>query len=168
VLPPDQREAIADTAIALVAAYDKKLAINERSLQLLKKLATNGNTVALSDQLSTILVESGEVWNEVIRPVGMSMLMLIDQRATDENGNFIETSESNPGYVKRLVITKAEKEEFLDWFNKHFPELNDGTPKDKLSEPAETATLYLTAFKGRLCSDEPASLAGNSAMGNQR
>lgn len=85
MLPPDQREAIADTAIALVAAYDKKLAINERSLQLLKKLATNGNTVALSDQLSTILVESGEVWNEVIRPVGMSMLMLIDQRATDEN-----------------------------------------------------------------------------------
>ena len=157
MLPPDQREAIADTAIALVAAYDKKLAINERSLQLLKKLATNGNTVALSDQLSTILVESGEVWNEVIRPVGMSMLMLIDQRATDENGNFIETSESNPGYVKRLVITKAEKEEFLDWFNKHFRELNDGTPKDKLSEPAETATLYLTAFKGRLCSDEPAS-----------
>ena len=56
--------------------------------------------------------------------------------------------------MKRLVITRAQKQAFLDWINKHFPELKDGTPEDKIADPAKTAKLYLTVLDGRVCSDE--------------
>ena len=41
------------------------------------------------------------MWNDLIPPVAMSVLLLIDLRATDENGNFINTPDPNAGFTKR-------------------------------------------------------------------
>ena len=163
-LTPDQRNHISEAAAFMISTYDKKIAINDQVLQLFKKLVGNGNgnMAQFSDQISTLQVKGDQTWGDLVVPVGMSTLLLIDMRATDENGNFIQASDSNPGYVKRLVVTKAQKQELLDRINKDFPELKDGTPEDKIADPAKTATLYLKVFDGRMCSDEPATIpAGN-------
>jgi hypothetical protein len=153
-LTADQRDHISLAATSLIAAFDKKITLNDRAQKLLKKQLVGGDTAEFSDQLSTLQVESGEVWNDLIPPVAMSELLLIDQRPTDENGNFIKTSNPDEGYLKRLVMTKAQKQAFLDWMNEHFPELNNGTPQEKIADPAKTAQMYLKVFEGRKCSDE--------------
>ena len=153
-------------AAALVIAYDKRIAINDRELQVIKKLPSNVNMADLNDRISTLHVESGQVWDDLVPPVGMSALLLMNLRATDENGNLTHTSDLDAGYTERLMITRAQKQAILDWLNEHFPELKDGTPEDKISDAAKTAELYLNFFAGRLCSDEPATSA-NSALGNQ-
>lgn len=163
-LTPDQRKNIATAAAFMVSTYDKKIAINDQVLQLFKKLVGNGNgnMAQFSDQISTLQVEGDQTWGDLVVPVAMSASLLVDLRATDENGNFIQTTDPNVGQTRRLVMTKAQKRALLDWINEHFPELKDGTPEDKIADPAKTATLYLKVFDGRLCSDEPATIpAGN-------
>jgi len=53
-----------------------------------------------------------------------------------------------------LAITKAQKQELLDWANENFTEFKDGTPENKWSDRAKTAHLLFKAFDGRTCSDE--------------
>lgn len=166
-LTPDQREYVTLAATSLIDVYDKKIALNARLLQFLKKFPSYGNIGELSDQLSTMQVESGQVWSDLITPVVVSLMMLVDRRPTDENGNFIKTSDPNIGHTKRSVVTMAQKHTLLGWLNEHFSEFRDGTPEDKISDPAKTAKLYLDFFDGHLCSDEPATPAGNSTVGNQ-
>lgn len=61
----------------------------------------------------------------------------------------------------RLVITKAEKQALADWIDQRFTEFKDGTPEDKISEPAKDARLYLDLFsEGHMCTDEPSTAAG--------
>jgi hypothetical protein len=169
-LTPIQRENITTAATVLTLVYDQKIAFNDRVLELLKRLGSGRlNITELSHQLSTMQIESDQVWRDLVAPVAVSLTMLVDMRATDESGNFIKNSDRNVGYTKRLVITKAQKQALLDRLNQHFPELKDGTPQDKTADPAKTATLYLKAFDGRLCSDEPASTpAGYTGVGNQK
>jgi hypothetical protein len=162
-LTPDQRRHIAKAANVLIAIYDKRISLNERSLPIIKKISINPNRVDVSDPISTMQVESGELWNDLVPTVYMSVLLLIDMRATDANGNFITTSDPNAGYQKRLVITKAEKQALVDWIDQRFTEFKNGTSEDKISEPAKDARLYLDLFsKGHMCSDEPATTAAGN------
>lgn len=108
-LTPDQREYITTAAAVLVLAYDKRIDLDGRMLHLFKELSPDTNMVELSDQLSTMQVESGQAWSDLVRPVFISVALLVDMRATDENGNFIKTSDPNAGQTKRLTVTKAQK-----------------------------------------------------------
>jgi hypothetical protein len=68
--------------------------------------------------------------------------MLIDAKHPDENNK-----------VTRLVITKIERQELLDWTDDHFPEFKK-TPRDDWSDPAKTAHLLFNLLHGRKCADE--------------
>lgn len=147
-----QRENISVAAKFDVQVYDAHIMINQRLLNLLKKPSVT--QIELSDQLSTLQVERGQRWADLVTPTALALGMLVDMRPTDAEGNFIKTTNPNEGETRRLVISQQEKKELLSWANEHFPEFVDGTPENKLSDPAKTAKMYLTFFDGRKCSDE--------------
>jgi hypothetical protein len=150
-----QEENIRTAANFAVMVYDQHIDINRRMLDLLKKMPTNSNPAELSDQISTLQVERGQRWSDLVTPTTMAVMMLVDMRPTDDDGNFIQTTNPEVGHTKRLVITKKQKQELLDWANEHFTEFQDGTPQDQWSDPAKTAKLlYTKVFDGRKCSDE--------------
>jgi hypothetical protein len=149
-----QAENVQTAAQFVVIVYDQHIDINRRMLDLLKKISTSSKPTELSDQISTLQVERGARWADLVTPTTMAVMMLVDMRPTDDDGNFIKTTDPEVGHTKRLVITKKQKQELLDWADEHFPEFKDGTPRDQWSDPAKTATLYMTLFNGRKCSDE--------------
>jgi len=151
---PSQRENIRTAAGFDLVVYDAHIAINDRVLALLKKTSGNINLVELSDQLSTLEVERGQRWADLVTSTAMALMLLVDLRPTDENGNFLQTTDPNAGQTRRIIVTKQQKQELLDWVNEHFTEFKDGTPENQLSDPAKTAKLYLTFFNGHMCSDE--------------
>ncbi len=149
-----QKENIQTAAKFAIMVYDQHIDINRRMLDLLKKMPTNSSPAELSDQISTLQVERGQRWADLVTPTTMVLMMLVDMRPTDDDGNFIQTTDPSVGHTKRLVITKKQKEELLAWANEHFTEFHDGTPQDQWSDPAKTAKLYTKLFEGRKCSDE--------------
>lgn len=85
----------------------------------------------------------------------MALMLLVDHRGTDDQGNFLPPdADPKTGHTYRITVTKAQKQAIVDWTNEHFPELSDGTPTDKLSDPAKTAQLYLKFFAGHMASDQ--------------
>jgi hypothetical protein len=150
----DQEDNIRTAAKFAVIVYDQQIDINHRMLDLLKKMPTNSNPAELSDQISTLQVERGQRWADLVTPTTLALMMLVDTRPTDDDGNFIQTTDPNVGHTKRLVITKKQKRELLDWANEHFTEFQDGTPQDQWLDPTKTAKLYMKLFDGRKCSDE--------------
>jgi hypothetical protein len=149
-----QVENIQTAAKFAIMVYDQHIDINHRMLDLLKKMPTNSNPAELSDQISTLQVDRSQRWSDLVTPTTLALMMLVDMRPTDDDGNFIQTTDPNVGHTKRLVITRKQKQELLDWANEHFPEFKDGTPEDQWSDPAKTAKLYTKVFDGRKCSDE--------------
>jgi len=149
-----QKDNIRVAARFAVVVYDAHIDINRRVLALLKKQSTKFNQVEFSDQISTLQVERGERWADLIPATAMAVMMLVDERPTDEDGNFITATDANPGQTRRLTITKEQKKMLLDWIDEHFKEFKDGTPESEWSDPAKTARLYLKLFEGRKCSDE--------------
>jgi hypothetical protein len=122
--------------------YDQDIALNDRLIEVIKKL-DSGKQDDLSDEFSTLQVERGERDADLVMPATLAMASLIDLKRNDENG-----------HASILAITKAQKEELVDWANEHFPEFNDETPQDKWSDPAKTAHLLFKVLDGRTCSDE--------------
>jgi hypothetical protein len=150
-----QQESVQTAAEFAVMVYDQHIDINRRMLDLLKKMPTNSSPAQLSDEISTLQVERGQRWADLVTPTALALMVLVDTRPTDDDGNFIQTTDPNVGHTKRLVITKKQKQELLDWSNEHFTEFQDGTPQDQWSDPAKTAKLlYTKLFDGRKCSDE--------------
>jgi hypothetical protein len=135
-------ENIQTAAQFLLMVYDQHIGINQRLIDLLKKTDTI-TQAEFMDQLSTLQVERGQRWADLVEPVKLALLSLLDENHTDKNGN-----------IDRLLATKAEKQAILSWATEHFPELKDGTPKDKWSEPTKTTELYFAFFSARKCSDE--------------
>jgi hypothetical protein len=123
--------------------YDEHIRINQRSIDVLKKLDSTKQS-ELMDQISTLQVERGQRWADLVKPTVLALALLIDLKHADENGK-----------ASRLTITKAQKQTLLDWANEHFPEFKNGTPKDQWSDPANTANLYFTFFEGRKCVGSP-------------
>lgn len=126
----------------LVVVYDAHISINLRALDVLKKLDST-NSVEVMDQITTLQVERGQRWADLVQPTTLALMLLIDPKRTDQNGN-----------ANWLVVTKAQKKMLLDWADEHFPEFKNGTPKEQWSEPAKTAQLYFSLFDRRKCSDE--------------
>jgi hypothetical protein len=149
-----QENSIRTAAKFALMVYDQHIDINHRMLDLLKKLSPTSNVAEISDQISTLQVERGQRWADLVTPSGLALMLLVDQRPTDDKGNFIKTSDPSVGSTKRLIISKQQKKELLDWLNDHFTELGDGTPQDQWSDATKTAQLYVKLFDGRKCSDE--------------
>lgn len=135
-------ENIQTAAQFLMIVYDQHIDINRRLIDLLKKMDTTPQS-ELMDQFSTLQVERGQRWADLVEPVKMTLLILIDPNRTDKDGN-----------VDHLLVSKSQKQALLAWADEHFPEFKDGTPKDKWSDPAKTAQLYFALFNARKCSDE--------------
>lgn len=135
-------EDIQTAAQFLLIVYDQHIDINHRLIEILKKMDTISQP-ELMDQFSTLQVERGQRWADLVQPVQMTLVLLIDPNRTDKNGN-----------VDHLLVTKSERQGLIAWADEHFPEFKNGTPKDKWSDPAKTAQLYFAFFGARKCSDE--------------
>jgi hypothetical protein len=135
-------ENIETAAEFLVVVYNAHIGINQRLLDLFKKLDRTSQT-EMSDQLSTLQVERGQRWSDLVQPTGLALMSLVDLTDPDHNGK-----------TNRLIITKAQKKALLEWAGEHFPEFKNGTPQDRWSDPAKTAQLYLKFFNGHQGSDE--------------
>ncbi len=135
-------ENISTAATFLADVYDAHIRINQQALDLLKKLDSTSQA-SLSDQLSTLQVERGQRWADLVRPTSLVLMLLMDENHTDQNGN-----------LDRLIVTKEQKQALLTWADEHFPEFKNGTPKDKWSDPAKTAKMYFIFFNLRKCADE--------------
>lgn len=124
----------------LEVIYDAHININLRCIEIIKRLASNSDLTAFSDQISTLQVERDQRWADLVQPTSLGLMLLV---AADDKGT-----------TTRVSITKAQKKALLDWANEHFPEFENGTPKDKWSDPARTAQLFFKLFERRKCSDE--------------
>jgi hypothetical protein len=136
----DENARIATTA--MLVAHDQHIDLNRRAIELLKKMDSIPQSEFM-DQISTLQVERGQRWADLVQPVSLGLLLLIADRPDEKGG------------TSWLNITKAQKQYLLDWAYKHFPEFKDGTPKDQWSEPAKTAELYLVLLNEHKGSDEP-------------
>jgi hypothetical protein len=132
---------IVTAAQLLVLVYYAHIDIDRRALELLKKMDTLGQA-ELSDQLSTLQVERGQRWADLVQPTALALLSLVDQKRVENDK------------LPYLVVTKSEKKSLLDFATDKFPEFSNGTAKDKWSDPARTANLYFTMLNGRKCADE--------------
>lgn len=135
-------ENIRTVAEFLLVVYDAHISLNQRMVELLKKLETT-DQAELMDQLSTLQVERGQRWADLIQPTQVALMMLVDMKRTDV-----------PGKTTRLVITKTQKQALLHWIDEHFPEFKNGTPEDQWSDAAKAAQMYFKVFDGRKCADE--------------
>ncbi len=135
-------ENVSTAATFLADVYDSHIRLNQQTLDLLKNLDST-SMASLSDQLSTLQVERGQRWADLVRPTSMALMLLIDVNHADENGK-----------VTRLIVNKEEKQALLAWADEHFPEFKNGTPKDHWSDPAKTAEMYFMFFSLRKCADE--------------
>ena len=139
VFTDSKNEGIATASEFLALVYDSHILINERTLDLLGKMSELSQT-AIADRLSTLQVDRGRAHADMIPPVEMGLLALVDMNRP-ENGK-----------ATRLNITKAQKETLMKWATDHFPE--HGKPTEKWSDPAKTAHLYFNLLTGRLGADE--------------
>ena len=138
----DIEENVRIAADFMMVVYDGHISINERMVDLLKKLEST-NKADFADQISTLQVERGQRWADLVRPTTMALLMMLDLKRTDV-----------PEKTTRLLLTKAQKQALIDWIDAHFPEFKDGTPQDQWSDLAKTVQLYFKVFAGRKCADE--------------
>lgn len=128
-------------ATAMLTAYDQHIDINRRLLGLLKKMDSMKQTDVM-DQISTLQVERGQRWSDLVQPTTLALMLLVADRPDEKGG------------TSWLNITKAQKQSLLGWANEHFPEFKNGTRKDQWSDPAKTAELYLVFLNGHRGSDE--------------
>ncbi len=135
-------ENVRTAADFLLVVYDAHISINERLIELIKKLGST-DVPALMDEISTLQVERGQRWADLVQPTSLALMMMVDLKRTDV-----------PGKTTRLVVTRVQKQTLLNWIGEHFPEFKNGTPKDKWSDPAKTAQMYFKVFDGRKCADE--------------
>lgn len=134
-------ENISTAAQFFAVIYDQDIEMNDRMIEVIKKLDT-GKQDEISDTFSTLQVERGERDADLVNPTTIALMSLIADRADAQ------------GHATILAITKAEKQELLDFANEHFSEFKDGTPEDKWSDPSKTAHMLFKIFEGRTCSDE--------------
>jgi hypothetical protein len=121
--------------------YDEHININQRMIDLLQKMDSISEGER-ANEISTLQVERGERWADLVQPTGLALMSLVDVERSDK------------GKTNRLFITKVQKKALLDWAREHFPEFKNGTAKDKWADPAKTAELYFTFLNGHKGSDE--------------
>ena len=140
---PDQKM-IGLTAAYAASLYRQHRRLTDQFLDLLRNLPDHSDQVKLADVISTIEVERGKVWNELIKATTLTLLGLVDQSKTSKDGT-----------LQTLAITRAERKELLDRLLRVFPEVKAQAHKPDTSDLMFIASLYdqfLT--KGYKCSDE--------------
>ena len=85
----------------------------------------------LADVISTIEVERGKLWNDLIRAKTLTLLGLVDQSKTATDGT-----------LQTLVITRAERKELLDRLLRAFPKVKDQAGNAGTSDLMFVAGLY--------------------------
>ena len=135
-------ENIGTAASLMAVVYDAHISINTRLLDVVRNIE-NTDQAKLADQLSTLQVERGQRWADLVEPSTLALLSLVDLKRTDANGK-----------ANILMITKAQKAWLLNWATGNFPEFGDGTPKDRWSDPAKTVQLYFQFLLPRKGTDE--------------
>jgi hypothetical protein len=121
--------------------YNEHINLNQRLIDLLQKMDSISEGER-ANELSTLQVERGERWADLVQPTTLTLMSLVDAEHSDA------------GKTNRLFITKVQKKALLDWAREHFPEFKNGTPKAKWEDPAKTAELYFTFLNGHKGSDE--------------
>jgi hypothetical protein len=141
---PD-RKMIGFTADFLALLYKQHRFLNDTFLELLRKLPDLSSQPAkLADTISTIEVERGKLWNDLIKGTTLTLLGLLDQNRTDDEGT-----------LHILVITRCERKELLDRLVQSFPEVKDKEKRTAEAGPAQAAGLYyLFLTKPYNCADE--------------
>jgi len=103
-------------------------------VELLQKSDSMSNG-RIADELSTLQVERGQRWADLVQPTTLALMSLVDQ-SKPENGK-----------LNRLLIPKLQKKALLDWASERFPEFKNETPQDDWTDPAKTARLYFSFLK---------------------
>jgi hypothetical protein len=137
-----KNEDISTDATYLLMVYDQHIDINRRLISLIKQMDTL-KEAELMDQISTLQVERGQRWSDLVQPTLLTLMLLVDGDRPDEQGG-----------TRWLAITGAQKKELLDWSYDHFAEFKDGSPKERWSDPAKTAELYVKFLHEHRGSDE--------------
>jgi hypothetical protein len=134
-------EDISSAAEFMRVVYQAHIDVNKRLIEVLKKM-DQMNQGQLADELSSLQVEREQRWADLVQPTALALMLLVDPEHSDN------------GKTNRVALSRAQKKTLLDWANQHFPELKNGTQKERWSDPAKTAQLYFTFFNGHKCLDE--------------
>ena len=127
---PDQNM-IGLTAAYAAGLYRQHRRLTDQFLDLLRNLPDHSDQVKLADVISTIEVERGKVWKELIKATTLTLLGLVDQSKTSKDGT-----------LQTLVITRAERKELLDRLLRAFPEVKAQGYKSGTSDLMFIAGLY--------------------------
>jgi len=127
----DQRM-IGFTADLAAGIYRRHRRLNDQFLDLLRNLPDlSDQPTKRADTISTIEVERGKLWNDLIKATTLTLLGLVDQSKTSKDGT-----------LQTLVITKAERKELLDRLLRAFPEVKAQGHKPGASDLMFIASLY--------------------------
>src|SRR2546427_1685350 len=128
---PDQTM-IGLTADFAASVYRQHRRLNDQFLDLLRSLPDlSDQPTKRADAISTIEVERGKLWNDLIKATTLTLLGLLDQSKTGKDGT-----------LQTLVITKAERKELLDRLLRAFPEVKAQGHKPGASDLMFIASLY--------------------------
>jgi hypothetical protein len=112
--------------------YRQHVRLNDQWLDLLRNIPDMSNQPAKrADTISTIQVERGKLGNDLIKVTALTLLGLVDQNKT-----------ANDGTLQTLVITKVERKELLDRLLRTFPRVKEEANKQGTPDLMFTAGLY--------------------------
>ncbi len=127
-----ERKAESNPQTLLIAMYRRHRRLNDQFLDLLRNLPDlSDQPTKRADTISTIEVERGKLWNDLIKATTLTLLGLVDQSKTSKDGT-----------LQTLVITKAERKELLDRLLRAFPEVKAQAHKPGTSDVMFIASLY--------------------------
>lgn len=139
------KEMIGVTAGFAAGVYRQHIRLNDQFLDLLRSLPDSADQATKrADAISTMEVERGKLWTDLINATTLTLLGLVDQNKTGKDGT-----------LQTLVITRAERKELLDRLLRAFPEVKGQAHKPGTSDLIFTAGLYYQFLtKPYKCSDE--------------
>lgn len=129
-------------ADSLVRIYDAQIKLTDRAIQL-SNSASKTNLTEFMDKRTASEAERNQRWAELDALVTKASLLLVDPNHA-----------AVAGKASRLVITKAQKQQLLNWADQHFPEFKNGTPREQWSNPAKSVQRFIKVFDGQKCADE--------------
>ena len=137
------KEIIATAAEFMTVVYRQHQKLNDSLLELLRTLGS-GTPGQLADTISTLEVERGKLWNDLIKGATLCGLGLLDKSRTGVDGN-----------INAIVLTRAERASLLDRIGKTFPAVSDALSRPETPTPTKIAALYRTVLmKNYRCADE--------------
>lgn len=122
--------------------YFAHIDINNRLMNFFKEhgLAADSET---ADTLSSLQVERGQRWADLVPCVTMAVLSLYDKDHPD-----------SAGHVSRLIITNTQEKFLFAYAHDNFPELSNKSNPDSYSEPVKDAVLMLNGIASHTPSGE--------------